>query len=124
MNERKLKFIVDESVDFPVVSYLRNKGYDVTSIVEDYPSLEDTKILKIAFEEGRILIANDKDFGYLTFKLKLKSNGVILFRLEGQSSKAKIKALDTLMKNYSEKLSGNFVVASEYRVRIKKINNI
>ena len=124
MNERKLKFIVDESVDFLVVLYLRNKGYDVTSIVEDCPSLEDIKILKIAFEEGRILVANDKDFGYLTFKLKIRSKGIILFRLEDQSSKAKIKALDILMENYADKLSANFVVVSEYKIRIKKIGNM
>jgi len=29
---KKLKFCVDESVDFPVVVFLREKGFDVTSI--------------------------------------------------------------------------------------------
>ena len=51
MERINIKFIVDESVDFPVVKYFRNKGYDVTSIVEDYPSLEDFKILKIAWKK-------------------------------------------------------------------------
>lgn len=118
---KKIKFIVDESVDFPVVSYLRNKDYDVTSIVEEHPSLEDIKILKIAYEQNRILVANDKDFGYLIFKLKLKSRGMILFRLAKQSSKAKIKALEILIKNYLDKLSGNFIVVSVSKVRIKKL---
>jgi len=61
----KPRFIVDESIDFPVVSYLKSKDYDTTSVVEDYRSLEDIVILKIAFEENRILITNDKDFGNL-----------------------------------------------------------
>ena len=117
----KIKFIVDESVDFPVVQYLKSEGYDVTSIVEDYPSLEDIKILKIAFEENRILLANDKDFGILIFKLKLESRGVILFRLRDQSSKAKIKTLEMIIKNYSDRLLDNFIVVTEAKVRIRKL---
>ena len=41
----KLKFIIDESVDFSVVNYFRNKGYDTTAIAEDFPSLDDLKEL-------------------------------------------------------------------------------
>lgn len=121
MYKTEIKFIVDESVDFPVVKYLRNKGFDVASIVEDHPSLEDAEILKIAFEENRILVANDKDFGYLIFKLNLKSRGVVLFRLQDQSSATKIKAMGMVLKNYLDRLKDNFVVVTENRVRIKKI---
>lgn len=124
MNSAKLKFLVDESVDFPVVKFLRGKGFDVTSIAEDYPSLEDVNILNTAFKENRILIANDKDFGYLIFKLKLKSRGVILLRLGDQSSKAKIKSLGIIIKNYGSRLLGNFIVVSERKVRIRKLSAI
>ena len=91
MVKEKAKFLVDESVDFAIVIHLRNCNYDVTSIVEDYPSLEDIDILKIAYKEKRILLTNDKDFGSLIFKENLQSNGLILLRLENQSSKEKIK---------------------------------
>ena len=121
MNAAKIKFIVDESVDFSVVEFLRRKGFDVISIAEDYPSLKDINILNAAFKENRILVANDKDFGFLIFKLKIKSRGFILFRLHDQSSKAKIKTLDLAINNYSSKLFGNFVVVSERKVRIKKL---
>jgi len=63
----KIKFIVDESVDFPVASHLRDKWFNVTSVSEDFPSIEDIKILDFAFKENRILITNDKDFGSLIF---------------------------------------------------------
>ena len=105
----KPRFIVDESIDFPVVKYLRNKGFDTTSVVEDYRSLEDIKILKIAFEEDRILLTNDKDFGNLIFKEKLKSKGLILFRLWEQSSNTKILVLDRMIEYYKNRLSGNFI---------------
>lgn len=117
----KVKFIIDESVDFPVVKYLRNRGYDATAIAEDFPSLDDAEILKIAFKENRILVANDKDFGILVFKMNLKSHGIILFRLKDQSSKAKIKAIELIINNYYSKLLDNFIVVSERKVRIRKI---
>lgn len=117
----KIKFIVDESVDFPVVNYLRSKGFDAASIVEDYPSLDDIEILKIAFKENRILITNDKDFGTLIFKEKLKSRGVILLRLWDQTSKAKIRFLEMVIKDYSDRLLENFIVVTENKIRIRKI---
>lgn len=117
----KLKFIVDENVDFPVVEFLRGKGYDTASIAEDFPSLGDIPIIKRAFGENRILVTNDKDFGTLVFKLNLKSRGVILFRLQDQSSKAKIKMMGLIIDKYSNKLSDNFIVVSKGKVRIKKI---
>ena len=117
----KIKFIVDESVDFSVVRYLRGKGFDVVSVAENFPSLEDNKILKKANEDNRILLANDKDFGTLVFKMNLKSSGIILFRLQSQSSKAKIGAIELIIGNYSNKLSGSFIVVSEGKIRIRKL---
>ncbi len=117
----ELRFLVDESVDFPVVLFLRDKGYNTTSIAEDCPSVEDVKILKGAYEENRILITNDKDFGKLVFKEKLKSIGVVLFRLKDESFRAKIVALEQLLQTYSSRLVGNFVVVSKNKVRIRKL---
>ncbi|MAG08106.1 hypothetical protein CMO89_01430 [Candidatus Woesearchaeota archaeon] len=98
----KIKLIVDECVDFPVVLYIRSKGYDVVSIAEKFPSLDDRDILKRAYEEDRIIITVDKDFGLLVFK-------------------EKIKLLNILINDYSDKLSGNFVVVTEDKVRIRKL---
>ena len=117
----EIKFLVDESVDFPLVVFLRSKGFNVKSISEDCPSLEDSKILDIAFKENRIIISNDKDFGNLVFKQNLKSVGVVLLRLHDQSSKAKIEALNMLINNYFSKLLGNFIVVSIRGIRIRKI---
>lgn len=117
----KIKFMVDESVDFPVVRYLRNIGYNVASIAEDSPSIDDIHILERSFKENRILLVDDKDFGALIFKEKLSSRGLILFRLDDQSSKAKIKALERAIAEYSDKLSGNFIVVSENKIRVRKL---
>ena len=79
------------------------------------------EILNSAFKESRIIITNDKDFGNLVFKQKLKSKGIILLRLHDQSSKAKIVAIENLLDNYLNKLSNNFVVVSPSGIRIRKL---
>jgi len=119
---KRLKFCVDESVDFPVVAFLRKKGFDVKSISESSQSLEDINVLSLAYKENRVLITNDKDFGSLIFKQKLKSAGIVLIRLHGQSSKAKINALEDLVDNHLDKISNNFVVISILGIRIRKLN--
>src|SRR3989339_1687550 len=116
MNSR-IKFIIDENLDFSVVLFLRRKGYNTTSIAEDFPSLDDINILRFAFEESRVILTNDKDFGELIFKLKLNSKGIILFRLSDQSSKAKIRVLEILLDKYAHKIENNFIVLSDSKVR-------
>jgi len=56
-------FLADENLDFPIISALRNAGYDVLSVSELSPSIDDNEVLKIANNENRILLTSDKDFG-------------------------------------------------------------
>ncbi|MCD4755662.1 MAG: DUF5615 family PIN-like protein [Deltaproteobacteria bacterium] len=63
MNDQPLIFLADESCDFAFVRVLRQVGYDVTAIVEFMSGASDLKVLESAFEERRILLTEDKDFG-------------------------------------------------------------
>jgi predicted nuclease of predicted toxin-antitoxin system len=77
-----MKFLLDQSADARLVTYLRQLGHDVTRIARDYPpGLLDPKILSLARAEGRILITDDRDFGELIFRLQLPHAGVIFLRL-------------------------------------------
>ena len=121
MQITEIKFLVDENVDFPVVQFLRNEGFDVASVAEDYRSIDDASILKRAYEEKRIVVTNDKDFGNLVFELNLKAKGIILFRLEDQSSRAKIGALKMVLHAHREKLLDHFIVVTEGKIRIRRM---
>lgn len=114
-------FIVDESVDYPLVPYLRSKGYRVIAIAEDFPSLDDKEILDKAYQQESIVITNDKDFGELIFRHNLKSKGVILLRLHDQSSTAKINTMKALLEKYQDRFYGSFIVASPFGIRIRKL---
>lgn len=40
-----IKFLADENVEWPVVVWLRQNGYDVTAIKEVLPGVEDDFVL-------------------------------------------------------------------------------
>ena len=57
-----MRFLLDESADYPLSDFLQKYWHDVTAIAHDYPqSLSDLQVLAIAQEEQRILITNDRD---------------------------------------------------------------
>lgn len=60
-----MKFLLDENVEYRLVSFLQNLGHNVTAIGYDYPhSLSDSEVLELAQKEQRILLTNDhSDFG-------------------------------------------------------------
>ena len=74
-----MKFLLDESAEYRIASFLRDHGHDVTAIAHDYPaSLVDEDVLSIAHSEQRIVITNDSDFGELVFRDQQPHSGVIL----------------------------------------------
>jgi predicted nuclease of predicted toxin-antitoxin system len=77
-----MKFLADESIDFPVINRLRQQGLDVRSVAAEFPSKEDEFVLDAANKDNRLLITSDKDFGELVYRLRKVSKGVILLRIE------------------------------------------
>ena len=75
-------FIADEHIPRPSILLLRDAGYRVISIREEYPSVDDEVILELAESEGLVIITNDRDFGELIFKNQFPfSAGIIYCRL-------------------------------------------
>ncbi|MBC8181098.1 DUF5615 family PIN-like protein [candidate division KSB1 bacterium] len=58
-----MKIIVDESVSFGVVGYLKAAGYDVTGIMENPTSgLEDKDVFELVVNNKAVLITRDHHF--------------------------------------------------------------
>ncbi len=62
-----MKFLVDTCISSFAVRALRDAGYDVVWVPETGKDPGDTVILKMAVDEGRVLVTADKDFGDLVF---------------------------------------------------------
>jgi predicted nuclease of predicted toxin-antitoxin system len=60
-----VRFLADESCDFAVVLALRNFGFDVATVSDVSPGVDDGWVIDLAVSEERMVITEDKDFGQL-----------------------------------------------------------
>jgi predicted nuclease of predicted toxin-antitoxin system len=97
---------------------LEELGYDTKAVARVKPSTSDENILKLANQEKRIIITNDKDFGFLVYSKRLPHEGVILFRLSTERVSAKKESLGNLLKE-GINLNGKFVVIKDDKIRIR-----
>lgn len=115
-----MKFLADENIGYKIIKPLRELGFDIKSILEISKGLADVTVLSLADKESRILITTDKDFGELVYVNKLIHSGVILLRLNNDSSENKLKVLRKLFEMHLKQLSKGFTVVTENKVRIRK----
>ena len=73
--------LTDENIHSDVVTYLRKKGFDVLDIKEEaLQGKKDSEILAIAYEQKRVVITHDSDFGLLTIMKGQPFIGIIFIR--------------------------------------------
>ncbi|MBI3207574.1 MAG: DUF5615 family PIN-like protein [Candidatus Solibacter usitatus] len=75
-----MRFLADESCDFAVVRALRAEGHDVLAICDVSRRTVYKELMELAFQDNRILLTEDKDFGWLVFVAHMESPGVVLIR--------------------------------------------
>lgn len=114
-----MKFVADESVDYPIVCRLRQEGHTVWAVAEMEPGIADTVVLEIANQQGVILVTGDKDFGELVFRDKRYTFGIILLRLAGLTAVAKAEVVVSAIKQHHDKLANAFAVIGSQSVRIR-----
>lgn len=113
-----MRFLVDECAGSSLASWLREQGNDVFSVFDQARGITDDKVLQIAVETERILTTVDKDFGEKIFREKHLHHGVILLRLSDERSKSKIIAMERLLTSFATRISDQFVVVTDTRVRL------
>lgn len=113
-----LKFLADESCDFAVVRVLRAKGYDVLAISETTSRSVDRALIEQARREQRILLTEDKDFGWLVFVSQVESAGVILIRFPGNARAVLAQTLERFVEEHGSDITNAFVVVQPGQIRI------
>ena len=116
-----MRFIVDECTGQKVAKWLEEEGHDVYSVYDQSRGVSDEMIIELANANNRILITNDKDFGEKIFKEKYPHKGVIFLRIQDERSGNKIQILRSLFQQFSDRLSNNFVVVTEDKIRFAKV---
>ena len=77
-----MRFLADENISRLVVERLRAAGFDVSSVRETRPGASDKDVLDEAGSDDRVLITEDRDFGELVVRQRLKVRGMILLELD------------------------------------------
>ena len=114
-----LRFLADESCDFAVVHALRVEGFDVYAVAEVMTRSDDQALIEQAGRERRVLLTEDKDFGWLVFVSQADSAGVILIRFPGDIRDALTKTIVDLVQAQGDALYGAFVVVQPGHTRIR-----
>ncbi len=115
-----LKFLADESCDFAVVRALRVKGYDVLAVSEITSRSVDREVIEQGRRKQRILLTEDKDFGWLVFASHANSAGVILIRFPGNARAALAQTLERFVEEHSNEIANAFVVVQPGQIRISQ----
>lgn len=114
------EILADENVDYRIVKNLRNEGFKVISILEDYRGLSDKKILELSRNQRALLLTEDKDFGEWIFAHKEQSIGVIFLRYKSDEVKEISKSLINILLKYTDSLYHKFAVVRVNKIRIRE----
>jgi predicted nuclease of predicted toxin-antitoxin system len=116
-----MKILADESVDYRIITFLREHAFTVLAIIDNDASISDLKVLEKANDEKALLITEDKDFGELVFRLKLQHPGILLLRFFNIEISIQNKKTLEALKTHGKELLNNFSTLTENRLRIRQI---
>jgi predicted nuclease of predicted toxin-antitoxin system len=116
-----VRFLADENCDFAIVRALRSVGHDVLAVGEVQNRSVDHELMELAYTEGRIVLTEDKDFGWLAFVRHMDNPGVILVRFPASARHGLAASVVQLVNELGPKLKGAFVVLRPGSVRISNL---
>lgn len=120
-----MKLLANEN--FPILSvlYLRNKGFDISSIGTDNPSIQDHAVMAIAIKEERTILTFDRDYGELIFKHNYKpKEGVIYLRLDAYKAEDPGMLVEELINNEEYDFRNALTVVDKNGIRQRRYDAI
>ena len=116
-----MRLIADESLNYKLVMAIRNLGFQIMSVSEDFPSLKDIEIVSFSLQPPSVIITEDKDFGELVYRDKIPVVGIILLRYEPFQYTDMEKKIASFLLNYFEEMNKSFTVITVNKTRIRPL---
>ena len=111
-------FLANENFPRPSTIILREKGFNILSIQEDYPGIGDPEVMQLALDLNLIILTFDSDYGELIFKYaKDNPPSVVFFREKGNDPEFAASSLISLLQNSNIALAGAFTVIETNNIR-------
>jgi len=113
-----MDFLANENYPVAGIRLLRTAGHDVASVIEETPGDKDRDVLKRAYEEGRIVLTFDRDYGELIYRHKaFVPAGLIYFRFNPASPEEPTEILLSILEKGSVPILNRFTVVERGRIR-------
>ena len=110
-------FLANENFPRPSTLILRNNGFLVKSIQEEYQGISDEEVIQLALDTRLIILTFDRDYGELIFKYaKENPPAVVYFREKGNIPEFAANCLLNLLKS-NIVLADSFTVVEENNIR-------
>ena len=76
-----LRLLADENIDPQVIAYLRDAGFDVIDVFDaGLRGRTDQHLLDLAYQQQRVVLTHDSDFGTLAIHQNRPLIGIIYLR--------------------------------------------
>ncbi|MEM0015160.1 MAG: DUF5615 family PIN-like protein [Zestosphaera sp.] len=118
MSSRRLKLLLDESIGLKPYRELKERGYDVQSVIAENRGALDEDVIKHSMQHNKIIVTMDKDFGYLA--QAYNPPGIVLLRLREPLIPRRLEAILRAL-SLGEDLYGYIVIVTETRIRRRQI---
>jgi len=113
--------LADENISQFIIQHLREKGFSVLSVYEDFGGLSDKAIIEKSQSTGDIILTEDKDFGEWSFAHKHPDMSVILLRYSFEEIYEITNALVQIIIEKGLGLKGKFPALTVKKVRIREL---
>jgi predicted nuclease of predicted toxin-antitoxin system len=117
-----MKLLLDQDVYAVTARFLNDLGHDVVPVARiGLSQAEDEEILRVAQDQGRVLVTRDRDFGNLVF-VKALGAGVLYLRMLPLTQNAVHSELERVLAAYGEEeLARAFMVVEAGGHRIRRL---
>lgn len=116
-----MRWLADECVEAALVGRLRRESHDVSYVAEIAAGLGDTDALRLAVNEERLFLTEDKDFGELVIRFRLAVPGLVLLRIPAQRPELRWPRLQSAIAKFGDRLFGRFVVVGQIQLRARSL---
>jgi predicted nuclease of predicted toxin-antitoxin system len=115
------RFFVDEGVAAEIVEELRAAGLDVAYAKEACPGSPDPEVLRLAAEDGRVLVTHDLGFGELAVRRSQPAAGVVILSLYTLPTGARERYAAARLRELGDGAVGHLAVIEPGRIRVRPL---
>ena len=116
-----MKLLANENFPLKSIYYLQSKGFDISSIGTDHPSIQDHEVMTIDINESRTILSFDRDYGELIFRHNYKpQKGVLYLRFDNYPADEPGKIIEELICKKEYDFDNSLTVGDKNAIRQRK----